>query len=127
DVLSGVIAVTPLSPVVSWSRSGRLVFTYFENGGYGTYVVEDPLALPRIPVARPAVVAVAPPGNVDVPASPPAAPAAAPVVPGPDAGPLRPGLVSSYYRAADGSFRVSAERVAVPGDAPAPVSVVALL
>ena len=47
DVLSGVIAVTPLSPVISWSRSGRMLFTYFHNAGYDTYAVDDPLALPR--------------------------------------------------------------------------------
>ena len=57
DLLSGVIAVTPLSPVISWSRSGRLLFTYFHNAGYDTYVVEDPLALPRRPV-QPAMLAV---------------------------------------------------------------------
>jgi hypothetical protein len=50
NMLSGAIAITHLSPVLSWSRSGRLLFTYFESAGYNTYAVEDPLALPRLPV-----------------------------------------------------------------------------
>jgi len=123
DVLSGVIAVTPLSPVLSWSsRSGRLLFTYFENAGYNTYAVEDPLALPRVAVSGPPVVAAS--GNDTAQAGAATSPAA-------DARAepeyVRPAFVSSYYRAADGSFRVSAERPAGAVEAPAPVSVIALL
>ncbi|HEX6134649.1 MAG TPA: BamA/TamA family outer membrane protein [Longimicrobiales bacterium] len=58
DLLSGVIAITPLSPVISWSRSGALVFTHFRNAGYEAYVVEDPLALPRRAVPARALAAV---------------------------------------------------------------------
>ncbi len=47
NLLSGVIAVGPLSPVLSWSRSDRLLFTYFEQAGYNIYGVDDPRALPR--------------------------------------------------------------------------------
>jgi WD40 repeat protein len=67
-LLSGVIAVTPLSPVLSWSRSGSLAFTYFEKAGYNTYLVEDPLSLPRteVPAEQRRVAAEAgqvPPGD----------------------------------------------------------------
>ncbi|MGH7506907.1 MAG: TolB family protein, partial [Longimicrobiales bacterium] len=34
DVLSGVIAIGPLSPVLSWAGDGRLLFAYFEQAGY---------------------------------------------------------------------------------------------
>ena len=138
DLLSGVIAVTPLSPVVSWSRSGRLLFTYFHNAGYDTYVVEDPLALPRRPVQPPAIFAARPDA---VPADPPVNPESANGTM-PDTVPVSaaqqdsservpataaPAFVSSLYRAPDGDFRRSA--TAPPGDpnAPAPVSVIALL
>lgn len=50
--LSGVIAITPLSPVLSWARDGRLLFTYFEKAGYNVYSLDDPTALPRLPLAR---------------------------------------------------------------------------
>jgi hypothetical protein len=47
DVLSGIIGTNRLTPVLSWSRAGRLAFVYFEDGGYNLYTVPDPLALPR--------------------------------------------------------------------------------
>jgi Tol biopolymer transport system component len=50
NVLSGVIAVKDVSPVLSWSRSGRLLYTYFEKAGYNIYALDDPHALPRVPV-----------------------------------------------------------------------------
>jgi Tol biopolymer transport system component len=59
DLLSGVIAITPESPVISWSRTGTLAFVYFENAGYNIYTVQDPRTLSRIPVA-PTTVAAAP-------------------------------------------------------------------
>ncbi|HSK19840.1 MAG TPA: BamA/TamA family outer membrane protein [Longimicrobiales bacterium] len=200
DVLSGVIAVTPLSPVISWSRSGRMLFTYFHNAGYDTYAVDDPLALPRrrvlpslvasragsepaaadpataVPANRAADSAAVLPGAASdstlaapadstptpaVPANGVADSTALPVTAAADtavaAPPLgarppqatlsdsagtavlaggkplqtpvaqRPGFVSSYYRDPDGEFRRSA--LELPGDpnAPAPVSVIALL
>jgi Tol biopolymer transport system component len=51
DLISGVIAVGPLSPVLAWSsRTGRLLFGHFEAAGYNIYAVNDPLTLPRTPV-----------------------------------------------------------------------------
>jgi hypothetical protein len=127
-MLSGAIAVTPLSPVLSWSRSGPLVFTHFESAGYGTYLVEDPLALPRTPVRpepalaaaaepAPAAEAVSMPAAQDhaepVPAAPPASEssrAAAPPAPPPQA-PARPTAVPvarAEPTAADGAEGVAA-------------------
>lgn len=53
DLLSGVLAVTPTSPVLSWSASGRLAYVYFEKAGYNIYTIDDPRTLPRVPVAAP--------------------------------------------------------------------------
>ncbi|MEO5511328.1 MAG: peptidase S9, partial [Longimicrobiales bacterium] len=66
DLISGAIAVGPLSPVLSWaSRSGRLLFGHFESAGYNIYGIEDPLALPRIPVIESrALVVAAPEGAI---------------------------------------------------------------
>jgi hypothetical protein len=144
-LLSGVIAVTPLSPVVSWSRQGRLLFTYFEAAGYNTYVVEDPLALPRSPVVNTRVVAVGDStsrddGNGATAASPAAAAAAVPdghannhvsgaqptASAAADTSAAGRTFITSYYRAGDGSFRPSALAQAAEAG-PAPVSVSALL
>ena len=139
NMLSGAIAITPLSPVLSWSPTGRLLFTYFERAGYSTYAIADPLALPREPVATPVVVraADAAAGNAvaaddalvadavvatggmaaDVPVPAASDTSVTPTTPAP--------LTSSFYRAPDGTFRASADAPA--GSADAPVSVVALL
>jgi hypothetical protein len=119
EVLSGVIAIGPLSPVLSWARSGRLLFAYFEQAGYNLYSVDDPRTLPRRPVASaPAIVAQAEPAPET---------AGAPILPPPaviverDPDPF----IASYYRSGD-FFRPSGERADV-GSVAAPVSVVALL
>jgi dipeptidyl aminopeptidase/acylaminoacyl peptidase len=136
DLLSGVIAVTPLSAVISWSRQGRLLFTYFEKAGYNTYVVEDPLSLPRSPVRATAVAgngadAAAGAHTQGPPPAPPAStpPDSAAVTATPSASngiPASRGFVTSYYRATDGAFRPS-DDAPVDANAPAPVSVIALL
>ncbi|HSJ16168.1 MAG TPA: BamA/TamA family outer membrane protein [Longimicrobiales bacterium] len=119
DLISGVIAISPISPVLSWSAlSGRLLFGHFESAGYNVYAVEDPLALPRTPVTSPAAPLAQRPAPVADPA----------IVTGPDsrAAPAPPpGPVQSFYRDA-GGFRPSAEAPANVATAP-PISVVALL
>jgi hypothetical protein len=148
NLLSGAIAVTPLSPVLSWSRSGRLLFTYFESAGYNTYVVEDPLSLPRMPVTPAVVAAAGTPaqgGHVRAPSAqaqaeaPPSAAGRDTAVTTPgssvdtpptgtvSASSVREGPVTSYYRAPDGSFRVSDATPVSTETAAAPVSVIALL
>ncbi|MBI4544054.1 MAG: PD40 domain-containing protein, partial [Gemmatimonadetes bacterium] len=127
DVLSGVIAITPLSPGLSWSKSdGRLLFVYFEQAGYNVYAAADPRKLPRVPVSQlppapPAVqIAVAeaekPPQVDTVSLGAAAAEDAA--------------VVASYYREGN-AFRPSGRAAAGTGPASAPqggpVSVMALL
>jgi hypothetical protein len=124
DVLSGVIAIMPESPVISWSREGTLAFVYFENAGYNVYTVEDPRALPRIPVVT-RDVAEAPDdgaGSSDDLAT----------VNGDSAATLgaqasyRQPFVGSFYRQGN-RFRPSALGVERPAAGNGPVSVVALL
>ena len=136
DLISGAIAISPISPVLNWSAvSGRLLFGHFESAGYNIYAVEDPLALPRIPVrGAPDVLAAratpAPPtdpaalladsGAVPVDSGAVSAPGEAALAPG------APRRVQSFYRDADG-FRPSAEAPVTVASGAAPVSVVALL
>jgi Tol biopolymer transport system component len=144
DLLSGVIAVTPLSPVLSWARNGRLLFSYFEQAGYNIYTVDDPRALPRVPVSAvaPPVVAQNGPAAATplrrVPLDSARAVAGArdtvpprPLVPIPPAAnggngahPGR-GFGRSLYRTGE-TFRQS-DDAPITRDAPAPVSVLALL
>jgi hypothetical protein len=144
NLLSGVIAVTPLSPVISWSRQGRLLFTYFEAAGYNTYGVEDPLALPRTAVVSRRVVAAGDstrsvgngngargaPHAADTRGSGAAGSARPAEPPRPDSAALAAAdgrtFITSYYRSADGSFRPSTTSIA-SAEAAAPVSVSALL
>ncbi|MGH7552690.1 MAG: BamA/TamA family outer membrane protein, partial [Longimicrobiales bacterium] len=134
DLLSGIIAITPLSPVLSWARTGRLLFTYFEQAGYNVYSVDDPRTLPRFPVSRVAQPVVAETNGSSATPSP-----AVPVSPGSTASAAdgaaailgaasaaaERGFSRSYYRNGE-SFRPSATPPE-SRDAPAPVSVVALL
>ena len=136
SLLSGVIAVTPLSPVISWSRAGRMLFTYFEAAGYNTYVLEDPLALPRMPIRADivatssganAAASITRPGDATTTQQPATNVPPATARPDASAVPSDPrGFVTSYYRASDGTFRPSAYSP-VTAAAPPPVSVVALL
>ena len=120
ELLSGAIATTPLSPVLSWSRSGRLAFNYFEEAGYNIYTVEDPRELPRMAVvSAPPVLAVEP---ATVPSAPePTGPSAAQA----ELPPVSLAGASSFYRGEDG-FRPSDLSVA-PARAGGPISVIALL
>jgi hypothetical protein len=125
SMLSGAIAVTPLSPVLSWSRSGRLLFTYFEMAGYNTYAIEDPLLLPRS-VVQPATIAAAPAVFPEAPTTATTRADDAPPTPADTMDRPLTGQRSSYYRTPEGSFRLSA--AAPPAEAgPPPVSVIALL
>ncbi|HUP89522.1 MAG TPA: BamA/TamA family outer membrane protein, partial [Longimicrobiales bacterium] len=55
DVLSGVIAIAPTSPVLSWSKSGRFAYNYFERAGYSIYTIEDPTKMVRGSITDPLV------------------------------------------------------------------------
>jgi Tol biopolymer transport system component len=50
DVFTGVTGVTPLSPAISWApRADRLVFSYFEDGAFNVYGMDDPRGLRQEP------------------------------------------------------------------------------
>jgi Tol biopolymer transport system component len=119
DVLSGVIAIGPLSPVLSWAGDGRLLFAYFEQAGYNIYGVEDPRTLPRVPASGltpRAVIAAAQAERNGTDQT---------VTGGTIADPPADPFVASYYRSGD-TFRPSRKTVDTEPVA-APVSVVALL
>ncbi len=126
DVLSGAIAITPLSPVLSWSPSGRLAFVYFENAGYNVYTVDDPRTLPRIP----AILATAADGNgtLERPSRVAALPTRPDTVASVDSARAAPGrsFLGSYYRL-DGAFRRSDDLGGISAPQHGPVSVIALL
>ena len=50
DVYSGVTGITPLSPALSWARQAdRLAFSYYENGDFNVYAIDNPRSLRRQP------------------------------------------------------------------------------
>jgi hypothetical protein len=61
NVLGAVSAITEYSPAISWARGAdRLAFTYFEDGDYTIWSVENPRAL-RSEAATPPAPQVLPP------------------------------------------------------------------
>lgn len=94
DVLSGVIAIAPASPVLSWSKSGRFAYNYFERAGYSIYTIEDPTKLGSRS-SMPAIAAT------------PDRPNARPLD-RPSDRPIADGTTRSFYRAA-GRIRPSSE------------------
>ncbi len=52
---TGITGITDLSPAISWARQAdRLVFTYYENGEYNVYSIDNPRSLRREPWRAPA-------------------------------------------------------------------------
>jgi len=137
NVLSGIIGTNHLTPVLSWARHApRLVFVYFEDGGYNLYAVEDPRLLPRTPVRMAPAPAVASASESAEPASHGTGPSLpgtnGATHPAAEPSPERPweaadGFPESIYRASE-AFRLSARP---PGgtdeEGDGPLSVVALL
>jgi Tol biopolymer transport system component len=132
NVVGGITAITPYSPVMSWARrADRLVYTYYENGDYTVWSVDNPRVLKTAPyqdaAPSPAVIAqratpadTASPDSLR-PATGNGGVAGADVS---DESPLR----QSFYRTATG-FRVSGD---TPGESERPggadaVTVAALL
>jgi WD40 repeat protein len=122
DVFTGVSGITPFSPALSWARQAdRLAFSYYEDGDYNVYTVDNPRSLRRRPYQEPPVppvaslLAAARRDTARVPA-PGATPAEA------------PRGASSVYRSRTG-FRASGEapEQADSTAAPTPVSVRTLL
>ena len=114
DLISGAIAVGPLSPVLTWStQSGRMLFGHFEIAGYNIYGVDDPLKLERMPVVEAPVVVAATNGSSN--GNTTAAPVQDPNAP-----------IASYYKTSDGTMRASSTLPAGT-EITTPISVAALL
>ncbi|MEJ7809412.1 MAG: hypothetical protein WKG32_03245 [Gemmatimonadaceae bacterium] len=126
NVVGGITAITEYSPVITWARQAdRLAFTYFENGDYTIWAIDNPRLLKRAPYREtpPAIVAQrAQPAESTVVASVAAANTSAVL----DLDTLAR-FRSSLYRTPDG-FRPSAS-APQPGERSArgPVTVAALL
>ena len=91
NVVSGISAITEYSPALTWARGAdRLAFTYYENGDYTVWAIENPRALKQVAFDT--------------------SPADTAVVAAADTMPLQPATPeqASIYRAESGS-RLSAE------------------
>jgi len=50
NVIGGVTAVTEFSPAITWAqRADRLAYTYFENGDYTVWSIDNPRLLKKAP------------------------------------------------------------------------------
>ncbi|HEX6534218.1 MAG TPA: hypothetical protein VF041_06450 [Gemmatimonadaceae bacterium] len=121
-VVGGVTAFTEVSPAISWARdTDRLAFTYYEDGDYSVWSIDNPRLLKREPYHEPA------PAQVARRAMPADSNAIAQVA-AMDSVPQASGA-TSYYRSGSG-FRPS-QSTPLAGETAtgdqAPVSVAALL
>jgi Tol biopolymer transport system component len=122
DLYTGVSGITPLSPALSWARQAdRLAFSYYEDGDYNVYAVDNPRSLRRQPYQEPATPPVASllaGGRRD--GERPAAPALAATTA------EQPRAAASVYRSPTG-FRASGAAPQTSDSAAAPISVRTLL
>jgi len=124
DLYTGVSAITPLSPALSWAREAdRLAFCYYEDGDYNVYGLDNPRSLRRQLYRQPAtppVVSLLAAGWRDTLRRASPAPTAAPGE--------QPRAAASVYRSPAG-FRASGAtpQAAESTAAPPPVSVRTLL
>jgi Tol biopolymer transport system component len=154
---TGITGITDLSPAISWARQAdRMLITYYENGDYDVYEIDNPRSLKGDPYRDPtagwialanasalplaaddaALGGLRPAPATDAPltrlAAAPGGEAAAPTPRPPEAGGgaptlRRPGSPSSVYRSGVGAFRPSDAQPARPDSAAPPLSVAALL
>ena len=138
NMFTGIQGITPLSPVLTWSRlADRLAFVYYEDGQYSVYSVDNPRSLRREPYrgpSAPPMVTLLTSEERDIAGSGSLqlAPASTPLMGG--TGTTDGSLIataplsgSSIYRSSDG-FRPSASPQAAESSAvPPPVTVRALL
>jgi hypothetical protein len=55
NVIGGVTAITEFSPVITWAhQADRLAYTYFENGDYTIWSIDNPRLLKKAPYREPA-------------------------------------------------------------------------
>ena len=123
DVVGGITSFTEYSPVITWARrADKLAFTYFENGDYTVWVIDNPRLSKRAPYRAPVTGRLVAAG-----ARADSAPVANVGAGPPDSAPAPAGDATSMYRTRTG-FRRSSD---VPHDgersAVASLSVTALL
>ncbi|PYP31383.1 MAG: peptidase S9, partial [Gemmatimonadetes bacterium] len=98
DVYTGVSGITPFSPCLSWAhKADRLAFTYYQDGDYDVYALDNPRSLRRHPYqepAKPLVFSLLTPPSRDTAATPATVVAVTP--------PERPNEATSIYRSAAG-------------------------
>jgi Tol biopolymer transport system component len=146
NAFTGVSGITDLSPAISWARQAdRMLITYYEDGDYDVYAIDDPRSLKREPYREPAGDWIALANASALPlrqdaaltaaARPaPATDAALAVLPpapaaeaAPPAAPAAAPAPTSIYRAGSGALRPSEARPPRPDSAAPPLSVAALL
>ena len=72
NVAGAISAITEYSPSISWARrADRLAFTYYDNGDYTIWQVNNPRAMKKQPYRAPTLVAVAPGDSTTVSGSAP--------------------------------------------------------
>ncbi len=55
NAYTGITGITDLSPAISWaSQADRMLITYYENGDYDVYAIDNPRALKKDPYREPA-------------------------------------------------------------------------
>jgi Tol biopolymer transport system component len=102
-VVGGITSFTKYSPVITWAqKADRLAFTYFEDGDYTIWSIDNPRLLKKAPYRAPAEPLVATRAAADT------APTIAAVTPDAADSASAP-ATSSLYRTAQG-FRPSADR-----------------
>lgn len=97
NVLGGVSAITEYSPALTWARGAdRMAFTYYENGDYTVWAVDNPRKLKTVAFeGRPAI-------GTGLVMAPPPMPATVTVTPSAVDTVTRAGQPGSVYRAPTG-------------------------
>jgi Tol biopolymer transport system component len=117
NAFTGIAGVTPISPAISWARGAdRLALTYYEEGRYNVYAVDNPRSLKAVPYRGRPLIAAADGADGDTTAR----------IDAEDIPSAEPLVASSIYRFR-GGFRASAADPLREGGGPEPVSVRALL
>jgi Tol biopolymer transport system component len=153
NAYTGISGITDLSPAISWARQAdKMLITYYEDGEYNVYAIDNPRSLKRDPWVEPAQgwIALAnasalpfrsdlalsaqprPAPATDAPLAqlpgiPGAAAPATPAAPAAAAPGRRAPAPTSIYRSGSGAFRPSAVAPARPDSGAPPLSVAALL
>ena len=137
NVVGAITAIAEYSPAISWARGAdRLAFTYYEDGGWAIWTMENPRSQRKQPYRDPVITQTIIADSATGRATTPAIGAMAAIAPSPAvatiaAAPPVDSVVpvptrQSIYRGEEGTFRVADELPAADRGA-APLTVAALL